>query len=66
MVLFLAMRRLRGYFDVEDEIEEMKVEARKSQSVQTYTLKQLLTAVDLRIPVFIACAISGLTAVVRY
>lgn len=60
---------MRGYFDVEDEIDEMKVEARKSQSVESFTLKQLLTTVDLRWPVIIACVLqisqqwSGINAV---
>lgn len=65
----VALRKLRGYFDVEDEIDEMKVEARKSQSVESFTLKQLLTTVDLRWPVIIACVLqisqqwSGINAV---
>jgi SP family facilitated glucose transporter-like MFS transporter 1 len=64
-----ALRKLRGYYDVEDEIDEMKVEARKSQSVQSFTLKQLLTTVDLRWPIIIACVLqvsqqwSGINAV---
>lgn len=67
-----ALRKLRGYFDVEDEIDEMKVEARKSQSVQSFTLKQLLTTVDLRWPVIIACVLqisqqwSGINAVMSF
>ena len=50
-----ALRKLRGYEDVEDEIDEMKVEARKQQSVKLFSIKQLLTAPDLRVPVIIAC-----------
>lgn len=67
-----ALRKLRGYFDVEDEIDEMKVEARKSQSVESFTLKQLLTTVDLRWPVIIACVLqisqqwSGINAVMSF
>lgn len=54
---------------MEDEIDEMKVEARKSQSVQSFTLKELLTTIDLRWPIIIACVLqisqqwSGINAV---
>ncbi|XP_078336749.1 solute carrier family 2, facilitated glucose transporter member 1-like [Crassostrea virginica] len=67
-----ALRKLRGYFDVEDEIDEMKVEARKSQSVQSFTLKELLTTIDLRWPIIIACVLqisqqwSGINAVMSF
>ena len=39
-----ALRKLRGYNDVEDEVEEMRVEARK----------QPLTTPDLKLPIIIA------------
>ena len=64
-----GLRKLRGYLDVEDEIDEMKVEARKSQSVEEFSLKKLLTTPELRIPVIIACCLqiaqqfSGINAV---
>ena len=38
-----------------DEIEEMRIEARKASSVQTFTLKQLLTTPELKLPIIIAC-----------
>lgn len=63
------MKRLTGYSDVEDELNEMRAEARKSQSIKTFTLKQLLTAPELRLPIIIACALqagqqaSGINAV---
>ena len=50
-----ALRKLRGYEDVEDEIDEMKLESRKQQNVKQFSIKQLLTAPDLRVPVIIAC-----------
>lgn len=67
-----GLRDLRGYQDVEDEIDEMKVEARKSQSIQEFSLKQLLTTQELRIPIVIACCLqiaqqfSGINAVMSY
>ena len=60
---------LRGYQDVEDEVEEMRVEARKQSSVKTFTLKQLLTTPELKLPIIIAviCQVaqqwSGINAV---
>ena len=53
--LFSALQKLRGYHDVNDEIEEMRIEARKASSVQTFTLKQLLTTPELKLPIIIAC-----------
>lgn len=67
-----ALQKLRGYHDVEDEIEEMRVEARKASSVKTFTLKQLLTTPDLKLPIIIAivCQVaqqwSGINAVMSY
>ena len=52
---FPALQKLRGYHDVNDEIEEMRIEARKASSVQTFTLKQLLTTPELKLPIIIAC-----------
>ena len=49
-----ALCKLRGYNDVEDEVEEMRVEAKKQSSVKTFTLKQLLTTPDLKLPIIIA------------
>ena len=72
MILFnnpSALQKLRGYHDVNDEIEEMRVEARKASSVQTFTLKQLLTTPELKMPIIIAvvCQVaqqwSGINAV---
>jgi hypothetical protein len=63
------LRKFRGYLDVEDEIDEMKVEARKSQSVEEFSLKKLLTTPELRVPIIIACCLqiaqqfSGINAV---
>ncbi|XP_060075926.1 solute carrier family 2, facilitated glucose transporter member 1-like [Ylistrum balloti] len=67
-----ALKRLRGYSDVEEEIDEMKVEARKSQSVESFSIKKLLTTPDLRIPVIMACVLqvsqqwSGINAVMSF
>lgn len=67
-----ALKRLTGYKDVEDELSEMRAEARRSQSVKSFTLKQLLTAPELRLPIIIACALqagqqaSGINAVMSY
>ena len=65
----LAMRKLTGYEDVEDELDEMKKEARRSQSIESFTIKKLLTTPELRLPIVIACALqagqqaSGINAV---
>ncbi|XP_021369634.1 solute carrier family 2, facilitated glucose transporter member 1-like isoform X2 [Mizuhopecten yessoensis] len=67
-----ALRKLRGYSDVEEEIDEMKVEARKSQSVESFSIKRLLTTPDLRVPVIMACVLqisqqwSGINAVMSF
>ncbi|XP_033764056.1 solute carrier family 2, facilitated glucose transporter member 1-like [Pecten maximus] len=67
-----ALKALRGYSDVEEEIDEMKVEARKSQSVESFSIKKLLTTPDLRIPVIMACVLqisqqwSGINAVMSF
>ncbi|XP_063410670.1 solute carrier family 2, facilitated glucose transporter member 1-like isoform X2 [Mytilus trossulus] len=67
-----GLKSLRGYLDVEDEIDEMKVEARKSQSVKQFSLKELLTSPELRVPIIIACCLqiaqqfSGINAVMSY
>lgn len=67
-----AMRKLTGYEDVEDELDEMKKEARKSQSIESFTIKKLLTTPELRLPIVIACALqagqqaSGINAVMSY
>lgn len=67
--LYLALVKLRGYFDVEDELEEMRVEARKASSVESFTLKQLLSTPELKLPIIIAVVVqvaqqwSGINAV---
>ncbi|XP_052082863.1 solute carrier family 2, facilitated glucose transporter member 1-like [Mytilus californianus] len=67
-----GLKDLRGYLDVEDEIDEMKVEARKSQSVKEFSLKELLTSPELRVPIIIACCLqiaqqfSGINAVMSF
>lgn len=63
------MQRLRGYDDVEDEMDEMKIEASKIQSVKAFSIKQLLVTPGLRLPTFIATMsmaaqqLSGINAV---
>jgi len=63
--------RLRGYKEVDSEMEEMRQEARRATSIKTFTLKQLLTAPELKLPVIIACFLqvsqqwSGINAVSR-
>ncbi|KAJ8303571.1 hypothetical protein KUTeg_019967 [Tegillarca granosa] len=67
-----AMQRLRGYNDVEDEMDEMKIEASKTQNVRAFTIKQLLVTPGLRLPTFIATMSmasqqwSGINAVMSY
>ncbi|KAL8597083.1 hypothetical protein ACOMHN_057572 [Nucella lapillus] len=67
-----AMERLRGTTNVDAEIEEMRVEGRKSMGVTSFTLKQLVTSPSLRLPVLIACVlqttqqVSGINAVMSY
>ncbi|XP_046547084.1 solute carrier family 2, facilitated glucose transporter member 1-like [Haliotis rubra] len=68
----LAMQKLRGYDNVEDEIDEMRMEAKKSGNAKNFTLKELLTTHDLRMPTLIACVgqvsqqWSGINAVMSY
>lgn len=67
-----ALKKLRGYDDVEDEIEEMRVEARKASKIKTFTLKQLLTTPELKMPIIIAVVMqvaqqwSGINAAMSY
>ncbi|KAJ8303570.1 hypothetical protein KUTeg_019966 [Tegillarca granosa] len=67
-----AMQRLRGYDDMEDEMDEMKIEASKMQSVKAFSIKQLLVTPGLRLPTFIATMsmaaqqLSGINAVMSY
>ncbi|KAL3861432.1 hypothetical protein ACJMK2_007466 [Sinanodonta woodiana] len=67
-----ALRRLRGRNDVEDEIEEMRTEAKKASSIKQFTLKELLTTPELKLPIIIACLMqvaqqwSGINAVMSY
>lgn len=63
------MVRLRGTHNVDEEMEEMRVEARKSMGVANFTLKQLVTSPSLKLPIIIACLMqitqqwSGINAV---
>ena len=65
----LALRKLRGIFDISDEIEEMRMEAKKAMSKKAFTLKELLTSPELKRPLIIAvvCQVaqqwSGINAV---
>ncbi|KAK3603513.1 hypothetical protein CHS0354_030370 [Potamilus streckersoni] len=67
-----ALRRLRGRNDVENEIEEMRSEAKKASSIKQFTLKELLTTPELKLPIIIACLMqvaqqwSGINAVMSY
>ncbi|KAH9510278.1 Solute carrier 2, facilitated glucose transporter member 3 [Bulinus truncatus] len=67
-----ALKKFRGTENVSDEIEEMRIEASKSVGVKNYSLKELLTAPELRMPVIIACVLqisqqwSGINAVMSY
>ncbi|GFS09117.1 solute carrier family 2, facilitated glucose transporter member 1 [Elysia marginata] len=67
-----ALARLRGSDSISDEIEEMRIEARRSVGVKSYTIKELLTTAELRMPVIIACVLqisqqwSGINAVMSY
>lgn len=67
--MFSALKRLRGYDDVEDEMDEMRQEARKAESVETFTMKKLLTSPELKLPLIIAVVMqvaqqwSGINAV---
>ncbi|KAL4220891.1 Solute carrier 2 [Mactra antiquata] len=67
-----ALIKLRGYNDVEDELEEMRIEARKASSIETFTIKQLLTTPELKLPIIIAVIMqvaqqwSGINAVMSF
>ncbi|KAL8601881.1 hypothetical protein ACOMHN_020616 [Nucella lapillus] len=67
-----VMVALRGTHNVEEEMEEMRVEARKSMGVENFSLKQLLTSPALKLPIIIACLLqvtqqwSGINAVMSY
>jgi len=67
-----ALIRFRGTSRVAEEIEEMRQEASKSRGVNNYTLKELLTSPELKMPVIIACVLqisqqwSGINAVFSY
>ncbi|XP_045161537.2 solute carrier family 2, facilitated glucose transporter member 5-like isoform X2 [Mercenaria mercenaria] len=64
--------KLRGYSDVEDELEEMRVEARKASTVESFSLKKLLTTPELKLPIIIAVVVqiaqqwSGINAAMSY
>ena len=66
---YTALIKLRGYSDVEDELEEMRAEARKASSLETFTLKKLLSTPELKLPIIIAVVMqvaqqwSGINAV---
>lgn len=69
-----ALRKLRGsgYDHIEEEIEDMKVEARKASSVKTFTMKKLLVTPELKLPLIIAIVVqiaqqwSGINAAMAY
>ncbi|XP_060565835.1 solute carrier family 2, facilitated glucose transporter member 1-like isoform X2 [Ruditapes philippinarum] len=67
-----ALIKLRGYLDVEDELEEMRAEARKASSIETFTLKKLLSTPELKLPIIIAVVMqiaqqwSGINAAMSY
>ncbi|XP_071109749.1 solute carrier family 2, facilitated glucose transporter member 4-like [Haliotis cracherodii] len=67
-----AMQKLRGYDNVEDEMGEMRAEAKKSRNARNFTLKDLLTTPELRMPTVIACVgqisqqWSGINVVMSY
>ncbi|XP_076451529.1 solute carrier family 2, facilitated glucose transporter member 3-like [Babylonia areolata] len=64
--------RIRGTHNVEEEMEEMRVEARKTAGVTNFSIKELVTSPALRLPVIIACLLqvfqqwSGINAVMSY
>ncbi|XP_050414501.1 solute carrier family 2, facilitated glucose transporter member 1 isoform X1 [Patella vulgata] len=68
----IALRKLRGYDDVEDEIEEMRIESKRSVSGTNFSMHQLLTTPELRFPTVVACLLqvtqqwSGINAVMSY
>lgn len=67
-----ALVRFRGTHSVDEEMEEMRVESRKSVGVGNYTIKQLITSPALKLPLIIACVLqiaqqwSGINAVMSY
>ncbi|XP_052274456.1 solute carrier family 2, facilitated glucose transporter member 1-like isoform X4 [Dreissena polymorpha] len=67
-----ALVKLRGTFNVENEMEEMRIEARKANTLEQFTLKKLLTTPDLKMPIIIACTLqvaqqwSGINAAMSY
>lgn len=67
-----ALIRFRGSHNVDEEMEEMRVESRKSVGVGNYSLKQLITSPALKLPIIIACILqvsqqwSGINAVMSY
>ncbi|XP_041378149.1 solute carrier family 2, facilitated glucose transporter member 5-like [Gigantopelta aegis] len=66
------LKKLRGYDNVEEELEEMRLEAKTSGGVRNFTLKELVTTPELRMPTIIACVSqvaqqwSGINAVMSY
>ncbi|ESO91108.1 hypothetical protein LOTGIDRAFT_228693 [Lottia gigantea] len=68
----LALQKLRGYDDVNDEIEEMTIESKKNLQTTNFSMHQLLTTPELRFPTVIACLLqvtqqwSGINAVMSY
>lgn len=67
-----VMVSLRGTQNIEEEMEEMRVEARKSMGVSNFSIKQLVTSPALKLPLIIACILqvtqqwSGINAVMSY
>ncbi|WAR14416.1 GTR1-like protein [Mya arenaria] len=67
-----ALVKLRGFEDVNVEMEEMRQEARRATSVKMFTLKELLTTPELKLPIIIACFLqlaqqwSGINAAMSY
>lgn len=66
-----ALEKLRGkgYEKIDEEIEEMRIEARRASSVETFTMKKLLVTPELKLPLIIAIVVqiaqqwSGINAV---
>ncbi|KAL4220892.1 Solute carrier 2 [Mactra antiquata] len=67
-----ALKKFRGHDDVEHEIEEMRIEARRSSSTESFTMKQLLTTPELKLPLIISLVVqvaqqwSGINAAMAY
>ncbi|XP_074655547.1 solute carrier family 2, facilitated glucose transporter member 1-like [Tubulanus polymorphus] len=67
-----ALRRLRNSTDINNEIEEMKQEAKEAQASGTFTCCQIFQQRDLRMPLLIAVVLqvaqqwSGINAVFFY